>query len=347
MAEKKKTYLKPTNGGQMNMGNQSDGMPRSLIIHGLLLLIAFFYSFKTDLKDKDPDKPYNVVMEMDFRKEVVKRPPPEPPIEKLEEFKETSNSTKANADKGESRPINPEVQKVKVNDPKPPVPTPTPPAPAVKTVPNVRPTPPSKPPISSPEDSPVKAKESPIDIDKPTRDDAPTRSNPGPSSTTTTKPSAPPSKAPVPGAGTVGSPTGTGSKPQSNTDGNGQGKSDSGPGRGSDSGTDVTSGLGNSSDGTGEFDGSGTGIFNRKVVFKNFKAIPMMMSGKVTIKVCINRAGDVTFTELIPNETTIKDKPTLKKCLIAAKGYKYTADNKSPAEVCGKTSMNLDINRFK
>lgn len=331
------------NGNEHN----DNGFPKSFILHSLLLLFAFFYSFKANVEDKDPDKPYKVVMEMDFRQEVVKRTPPPPPPPKLADFEEeSSNSTKADADKGESRPINPEVQKVKVNDPKPPAPTPTPTPTPVKTTPVVKPTPPSRTPISTKDESPVKVKENPIDIENATKDDVPVRAKPNtaPSTNTSTSNGSP---APKPGAGTVGSPTGTSNKPQSNTDGNGQGKSDSGPGRGSTTGTDVTSGTGNSSDGTGEFDGSGNGIFKRKVRYKNWANIPMTVSGKVSIKSCINQAGLVTYTEIIQFETTIKDKKVLKDCLKAAKGYKYDPDTKAPKEQCGKIIFNLDINRFK
>jgi outer membrane biosynthesis protein TonB len=330
-----------------NINYQSkNGMPKSLIMHILLLLIAFFFTIDTDMKDPDPDKPYKVVMEMDFRQEVVKRPKPVEP--KLADFEEeSSNSTKSDADKGESRPLNPEVQKVKVNDPKPPVPTPTPtPTPPVKTAPVVKPSPPSKP-ISTPDESPVKVKENPIDIDKPTKDNVPTRptTNSAPPTTRPTNTSTTPTT--KPGAGTVGSPTGTGTKPQSQTDGDGRGKSNTGTGSGSTSGSDVTSGTGNSSDGTGEFDGSGNGIFKRKVIYKNYNALPMTMSGKVVIKTCINRAGLVTYTEILQSESTIKDRAVLKKSLSAAKGYRYEADNRAPAEQCGKLTISLDINRLK
>ncbi len=140
---------------------------------------------------------------------------------------------------------------------------------------------------------------------------------------------------------TVGSPTGTSNKPQSNTDGSGQGKANSGTGRGSDSGPDVTSGVGNSSDGTGEYDGSGNGIFNRKVIYRNVSALPMTKSGKVVVKTCINRMGSITFTEILP-ETTIKDRAILKKTLTAVKGYKYQPDPKAPKEQCGKLKFTVD-----
>jgi len=164
------------------------------------------------------------------------------------------------------------------------------------------------------------------------------------------KPKTEPSKPNTPtktGAGTVGSPTGTSNKPQSNTNGSGQGKSNTGSGKGSDSGPDVTSGVGNSSDGTGEYDGSGVGIFKRKVIYRNISAVPMTQSGKVVIKTCINRMGNVTFTEIMNAETTIKDRTILKKALSAAKGYKYQPDPRAPKEQCGKLTITLDIEALK
>nr|HRD09142.1 hypothetical protein [Saprospiraceae bacterium] len=190
------------------------------------------------------------------------------------------------------------------------------------------------------EDSPVRIDESPIEIENPSKEEVPV---PKPK-TEPSKPTSTPSKS---GAGTVGSPTGTSNRPQSNTDGNGQGKSNTGTGRGSDSGPDVTSGVGNSSDGTGEYDGSGNGIFKRKVIYRNVSALPMTTSGKVVIKTCINRMGAVTFTEIINAETTIKDRAILKKTLSAAKGYKYQPDPKAPKEQCGKLTVTLDIEAFK
>jgi hypothetical protein len=59
-------------------------------------------------------------------------------------------------------------------------------------------------------------------------------------------------------------------------------------------------------------------------------------------KICINRAGNVTFVELIPTETTIRDKNTLKLYLKAARGYKFQPDLTSPKEQCGKLSFKVD-----
>lgn len=302
--------------------NKNKGRRISIVIHLLLLLIAFIYSFQVEVKDPDPEKPYRVMVDFDF--------------------KESSLSTYAHADVGESRPKNTEVQKVEVNDPKPPteeiteeVTPPSVPIPATPTPPVVTKT--------TVEESTVKIDESPIEIDAPSREEVPVvkpKAEPSRPTTTNTTPGRS-------GAGTVGSPTGTSSRPQSTSNGSGQGKSNTGTGRGSDSGPDVTSGIGNSSDGTGEYDGSGNGIFKRKVIYRNVSALPMTTSGKVVIKTCINRMGTVTFTEIINAETTIKDRAILKKTLTAAKGYKYQPDPNAPKEQCGKLTVSLDIDALR
>ncbi len=88
-------------------------------------------------------------------------------------------------------------------------------------------------------------------------------------------------------------------------------------------------------------------LFNRKVIYKNYKAIPLVHSGKATMKVCIDRKGDVISVEYLYAESTITDEKTIAKFLKAAKGYKYTPCLECPEETCGKTSMNLSINKFK
>ena len=79
--------------------NKSKGRQISIVIHLLLLLISFLYYFQVDVKDPDPEKPYRVLVDFDFQ--------------------ESSLSTYAHADVGESRPKNTEEQKAEVNDPKP------------------------------------------------------------------------------------------------------------------------------------------------------------------------------------------------------------------------------------
>jgi outer membrane biosynthesis protein TonB len=330
--------------------NEQKGFTTSIVVHLLLLLMAFFYLFKTTLPDPDPNKPYKVALDFEMMQEIKHNPP-----KKFTDFdEESSNSTKANADKGESRPLNEEIQKVEQNDPKPPAPIEAKPTPVEAKPTPAPPAPTPAPPVvsSKAEDVPVKATETKTTTE--TTKKTETSSTPPKTAPTTTpsrtptesKPAPNTTPAPKTGSGTVGSTTGTGTKPQSQTDGNGQGKSDSGPGRGSDRGTDVTSGTGNSSDGTGEFDGSGNGIFSRKVIYRNYGALPMTQSGTVIVKTCINREGSVTFAEILPG-STITDRNILKKTLQAAKGYRYAPDKTAPKEQCGKLTITLDINAFK
>jgi hypothetical protein len=352
-----------------NTKRTSKSLFTSIAIHGVLLLFTFLFRLNGHLTPPDP--PIEKEFEIDIDIPEVRAKVRKPPIikeEKLDEMNsETSNSTKAEADKGESRPLNPEVQKVEVNDPKPPEPKvePKPIPPAPTPAPKPVPAPPAKAPTTSPTpapkpttQTPIVTKESDVEVDAPRKETPPSKPTPAPSTSTTassgggrptTTPSAPPTKAPETGRGTVGSTTGTGDKPQSNTDGNGRGKSDSGTGLGDGKGTDVTSGSGNSSDGTGKYDGSGNGIFGRQPIYSNWKAFPLVQSGVVYMKVCINTEGNVTFAEILP-ATTIKEQSILRKFIKAIRGYKYTRKPNAPEEECGKFSYKIDlsaINKLK
>lgn len=146
---------------------------------------------------------------------------------------------------------------------------------------------------------------------------------------------------------TTGSTTGTSTQKPSTVDGNpgGTGKSNAGTGAGKDSGNDGDAGLGNTSDGTGEFDGNGNNtIFGRKIISRNEALIKAALnnSGTVSVKTCINQAGTVTFVEIMPELTTVRDKVQLKKYLQAALSYKFQADRTAAKEQCGKITFKLD-----
>ena len=91
------------------------------------------------------------------------------------------------------------------------------------------------------------------------------------------------------------------------------------------------------------WDNSGDGVFGRKIIYRDLSAtrVAVNTSGRVVTKVCINRAGLVTYVELIPAETTIKDKPTLRHYLKAARGYKFQPDLTAPKEQCGKLNFTV------
>ncbi len=299
--------------------NKNKGLRRSIVIHLLLLLIFFFYSFSSTPKEDDIDKPpYPVVVEFTYE--------------------ESSLSTYAHADVGESRPKNEEVEKVETSQPKEveiektevEIPDPTP---VINTTP-------SDPVVSETtvEDSPVEAEETDVEIDMPEEEVVPVE-EPATPSVDPPKPTKTESKIKItkPGSGT----SGTNESLPSKTDGKGKGKGTSGKGKGNTKGSDITSGVGNTSDGSGEYDGSGYGIFGRKVIHRNFSKIPMTKKGKIIVKTCINRGGRVTFAEIMDEGTTITSRKILKKALDASYGYKFEPDLRAPKEQCGKLIISL------
>lgn len=313
--------------------NRSRSMRVSVVFHTLLLLIAFLYYFQVEVKDPDPDKPYRIFVE-------------------YTNFEESSLSTYAHADVGESRPKSEEVELLApkvlehVVEQHPELEVP-------KPVVDIKPVTPPVPEVEETvvEESPVVVVESAQDFENEKPIEVPmVKPTPTPPAPTPTPPAPTPSTpAPTPPSTSGGNTGGTapGNNPASKTDGTGSGKSNTGTGPGSDSGPDKTSGKANGEDGSGAYDGSGNGIFGRKVVKRNYADIPLTKSGKIAMKVCVDRSGNVTYVELLELETTIRDREILRKTLIAAKGYKFEPDIKAPREECGKLNVILDINAFK
>jgi hypothetical protein len=62
---------------------------------------------------------------------------------------------------------------------------------------------------------------------------------------------------------------------------------------------------------------------------------------------CVNRAGDVVYVEILETETTETDREKLKRALNAAKGYKVEPDPSAPREQCGKLLFDLSINALR
>jgi len=98
--------------------------------------------------------------------------------------------------------------------------------------------------------------------------------------------------------------------------------------------------------GVGDYDGSGDGVFGRKIIKRNWRGLfaggnHNKWKGSVAVKVCVDRSGKVQYSEIIFDETTETDRDILKRALEAAKGYKYQANKSAPKEQCGKLVFNL------
>ncbi len=301
-------------------------------VHILLLLLIWFYKLpEKDLDELESKPPYPIRVDIEFKESSMSKlahsdsgrqrakADAAPPAQEVTK-EETPQETPTEVVKPEEIEITkPDVIEIKRPDIKIPNPTPTPRDEVIITK-------------TPADESPVK-----VSIPKPTPAPTPTPTPPSSSSSSTTKTTSKTS-----GSGTSGSDPGK----SSTIDGSatGTGKGDSGSGAGSSKGNDNDSGKGNASSGTGAYDGTGNGVFGRKVIYRDLSVVAkgVNVSGRVVTKVCINQAGIVTYAEINGAETTIKDRETLRKYLHAARTYKFQPDLSAPKEQCGKLSFKVD-----
>lgn len=323
----------------------------SFAFHAILLALAFFM---TCTPEKAIDKQYAVALNFE---EII------PP--KLEEFKEASNSNKAQEKEGAPRKNADKVAEIKDQqtktvetqrpEPKLPKPTPTPPTPTDPVISE-----------TTIEDEEITATEEEIEVEELEPEQIP---EPIPEPTPVPEPD--PEPAPEPaveavkdkigkildviksgGSDDQGNPDGDPSRSDGTDEGTGEGNKGTGAGR-DESGNDGDSGSGTGGGGVGEYDGSGNGVFGRRVIKRNIKGILAVgfenQEGKrIVAKFCVDRAGNVTYAELLDFETTAIIPAGKTKTVIAGiLGYKVEPDPKAPAEQCGKLKISLDnINAF-
>jgi len=93
----------------------------------------------------------------------------------------------------------------------------------------------------------------------------------------------------------------------------------------------------------GLFDGLENGGFGRKIIQSDLTATQAAVksSGIVVTKICINRAGVVTYVELIGSESSVTDRNTLKAFLKASRSYKFQQDLFAPKEQCTKLQFTI------
>jgi len=316
----------------MEKENKKKGMRNSIILHLLLLLLAWYLSWPASVP-----KPQPIEVAIVFEES------------KLIDFamEDSSKSKATKADEGMTREQTEEVKKVKTTPTEVKVETqvtvPTPPTPTKDLTP-------TEPMIAEviDEESPVEAIEEEMEFDEPEEELIPetVEVEEVVKPTKTTKPAF--ETAPT-GKDNGESETGT-DKPSSIEGEGGNGKGDKGDGDGADRGDDGDSGFGDEGAGTGAYDGSGDGVFGRKVIYRNhaeLAAVTASGSGRIYVKVCIDRKGKATYTEIDNSNTTIKNKNTLRKALKMIKSYRFEPDPKAQKEQCGVIKLFLDINAFR
>ncbi len=326
----------------------------STVFHILLLLLAFF---ATCNYEKAADNQYAVALNFE---EIV------PP--KLEEFKESSQSNKAQEKEGKprknaDRPAEIKDQQTKTVETKRPEvklpkPTPTPPKPTDPVVSET----------TMEEETEVSAAEEILEIEDPEPEAIP-EPDPVPEPIEEIEEPEPPAPEPAKesvktkigklldvikagGSDDDGNPDGDPSRSDGTADGTGEGNKGDGAGRDA-SGNDGDSGSGDGGAGVGEYDGSGNGVFGRRVIYRNIAEILRVGFGnqegkRIVAKFCVNRDGIVTYAELLNFETNAIIPPGKEKAVLKGiYGYKVEADPKAPKEQCGKLKILLNnINTF-
>lgn len=336
------------NTSQLEARNQKIGLRVSIVAHLALLFLAFYFLLPND-PNKNIDTQYSVTID-------------------FSEFKESSLSKYAHADPGAKRPKSVEIKKVKPAPVKP-VEVKTPPKQMPKTTPVIVPKP-TEPIVSEvlEEESIIEAIEEDIKIEEPELEDI-VEPEPIPEPVIEevvevedpveeVLPTEAPSQTNLPsenGSDVAANDSGTADTAPSVFDGEdeGTGKGSEGDGAGmdGDSGNDGDSGVGTGGAGTGAYDGSGDGIFGRKVIYRDKKALMEVInkSGKIVMKMCINPSGEVTYVEIDEESTTIRDRKVLNKALKAIRNYKFEPKPNGPSEECGKMTISQDlssINKF-
>lgn len=309
----------------------------SIIIHLLLLLIAFFYFWTMDIPK--PPKTFNTPIVVDMN------------------FKESSLSKYAHSDAGKKKAkteapkkietkktnkIEVKKPKVVIPEPKPTEPTPTDPIVSETTV----------------DEAPVEAVEEEIEIEEPEPEVIPevVEEEVVEEEVITEADLEELLEEELDGQETAAeesqeSTTGDGGSDETDSsiegDG-GTGESSDGDGDGATSGDDGDEGVGDVGSGTGDYDGSGNGVFGRRIVKRNWRGLDLSRGvGIIVVKFCVDREGNVTFVELLETETTETDTKKLKQALTAMRGYKVQKDPNAPPEQCGKYVFKIDVNALQ
>ncbi len=322
----------------MNIHNQQDKeiqqkkMKTSLGIHLGVLALAFFLGCP---QNQAEEKEYEIAVnfqQIDFT------------------FDKASNSTKSESTEGakrEKQEAIPEVPKPEIKEVEVPTPEVKQPE-VVKTPP--KPTTPiiSETTIEEPEPE-VVAVEEEVEIDEPEPEVVPEKVKPAPKRVDQpSKPKPTTSKSTSKSSETSTTDTGTPSKTDGTKEGTGKGST--GTGKGKDSkGDDGDSGIGTGGSGEGEYDDSGNGVFGRRVIYRNIKAVldvgfDNQKGKKIVAKFCVARPGNVTYVEISDETTAIITRSKMKSVMDALYGYKVEPDFKAPREQCGKITISLDVN---
>jgi hypothetical protein len=138
---------------------------------------------------------------------------------------------------------------------------------------------------------------------------------------------------------------GSGNDPSSDYTGNSQGTYDDGTHGNSMGSSGEDAGEGNQGKGYHWGDSAGEGIFNRKVIKRANIGKLALEEGKIVIKLCIGKGGEVIYAEADPSSSSIRNSGLLEKAEESARHYVFEKDLSAPETQCGRLSFIFEIDR--
>lgn len=87
----------------------------------------------------------------------------------------------------------------------------------------------------------------------------------------------------------------------------------------------------------------GDGIITRKIIYRENITGAAKISGRITLNVCIDRAGRVIYAAYDPEKTTITDNEIIRQASILALRYRYEAKYNAPQRECGQLTFIFSI----
>lgn len=86
-------------------------------------------------------------------------------------------------------------------------------------------------------------------------------------------------------------------------------------------------------------DFSGDGLFRRKVIYRADVKKLIKKNGKITVDLCVNRAGNVISAVYNRDLSTIKDKALVDKAVRVTKRYRFEKDYSAAKQQCGRLTF--------
>jgi outer membrane biosynthesis protein TonB len=102
-------------------------------------------------------------------------------------------------------------------------------------------------------------------------------------------------------------------------------------------------GAANAGDGGGGDGLEGDGIITRKIIHREDITQIAKVNGRVTLNICIDRAGRVISVAYDAEKTTITDPAIIKRASYLANQYRYEANYSAPARECGQLTFIFSI----